>query len=571
MIPKGRRRPSEVLTGSESGSCQEHLELYQQDAELYRAIVMYLAKKNAPIRKNLLPKATALSLAERDEVLFNALSPFVSALDMKDAVEFMKSKAFGVSLTSKRQEFVKQWARGIHPDKLQWWLLGAGDVMAKIADVAHLHPKDWAGEKWICNVAYGIEEAPEDSKIAAGRKLRKAIRKTKDVNAQIGVLEKVRDIPWHYIRTSYGGVENIPQEVKPILLEKFSVRGIVQNIEMFLDYETELVQALTSKEAGHLPFSVVFDVYVKMAVKSPAIRLALLNLANRQFEKLYMNEDLAPLVIGLDVSPSMETAIGIAATAATMFASKLPKNEVKMFTFGPEIRELKKVPSTLEEALEAMKVLRPYGAGTNIEDFFRLPDVKKAKTVIIVSDGQENAGSTADALTGLNPELKLIYLCVYPGGRYGWMGDVKEYEANYIKYDGLWRAFKDTEIRWQRTVLKNISQLDAIIPLLSYDDIIGREDDLRAMHDMLMGIELPVTRCAACEEETTQFVNIGCQHKFHGKCLKLYWDLLDTGTKYCPYGCRPVQSCAKCGGPIGHNDVDCGHCGYTVDVRVAAI
>ncbi len=560
----------DVLTSFEGGKTEEHLKLYEMNPRLYKSAVMFLVMKRAPVRKYLIPKALALAYAKYDLDFVTILHKNATALDVRDAVRYMRRKSYGVSLTGgrnkNRQELVRSYMRNLTPEKMQWQVLTGGRVLTEIADVAHPHPRDWAGEEWIAKTAYG-EKPKEGSIIQVAREFRKHVRDNPyDYDYQKKILEQY-NIPWHYLRESYSS--GIPTKMKKTLIKSFSLRGLIKEIHNLYDDEKELVQAL-SKDGGHLSFSVPFAKYlndmqsgrywVQSHTLPTSVRMALLNLASRQFNKLYFSDKLSPVVIGMDVSGSMQICVEIASTVAAMLASKL--DDVTMFSFGPALRKFDKLPKDLDGVMKFIQNIKARGY-TNISDFFLRPEVQNARTVVIVSDGGENQPSAqgkmvSDTLHLQNPDQKIFYL--YVDGGYG-----------YGNSDRLTLAFEQSENWWRKTKIDDVSQLDQIIPMLSYNDIYGIEDELVEIAGAFVPpLDIETNLCAACGLEVTEPINLGCEHRFHKECLERYWKLLETNYKRCPYGCVPVHRCANCNGPIGV-DPDtgkllkvCGHCSYVI-------
>lgn len=571
MTPKGEKSIWDVLTALEGGSTADHLKLYEQNAKLYKAAVVYLIMKRAPVRQYLIPKVLGLAYSKYDTDLVARIYQDATALDVRDAVRLVAAKTYGVSLTGgrnkNRQELVRQYLRTRTPWQLQMQLLTGGKVLTEIADLAHPHPKDWAGEEWIAKTAYG-EKPQEGSLIDIARKFRKLVQTDiKNIAAQEEILSKY-NIPWHYIKESYG-TQGIPDESKKLMIKSFSLRGLIKEIETFSKFEKELIAAL-SKDGGHLSFAVPFGKYFELINEerfwghlsvevSNSIKLALLNLAARQFDKLYFNENLSPVAIGMDVSGSMESAIEIASTVTAMLASKL--NNVSLFSFGPNLVEFKQIPKNLSDVVSFINKVRA-GGYTNIADFFLQKKVLEAKTVIIVSDGEENQPSALhghseervkDVLKYQNPNQRLFYL----------------YVGSNSAGNNLSLALKDSEHWYRQTTVKDISQLDSIVPMLSYNDLYGLEDDLIAIAGAFVPpLDFYNNICAACGETVSEPVNIGCEHIFHVDCLKRFWDLLETIHKICPYGCKPVHRCANCNGPAAANAEICPHCGYNFALYV---
>ena len=572
MKPKVEKSIWDVLTSFEGGEASDHLKLYEDNAVLYKSAVMYLIMKRAPIRQFLIPKALALAYSKYDIDFVARLHQDATALDVRDAVRMVAAKTYGVSLTGgrnrNRQELVKQYFRSRTPYQMQMQMLTGGKVLTEIADLAHPHPTDWAGEEWLAKTAYG--EAPLDgSFIDAARKFRKLVKTDiKNISAQEEILSK-HNIPWHYVKQSYGD-QKIPEEAKKLMIKSFSLRGLIKEIDSFVDFEKELVDAL-SKDGGYLSFAIPFGAYIKnmdrpssywgnVSNLSNNIKLALLNLASRQFDKVYFNEGLSPVSIGVDVSGSMNTAIEIAGTVAAMMASKLPN--VTLFSFGPTLSKFKSVPRNLSEVISFIQQVRA-GGNTNISDFFLQKETMEAKTVIIVSDGGENAPARThghqndyvrDVLKYQNPNQRIFYL------RVGYGSDIFQRTRD----DQLTETFKEHENWWRSTDVGDVSQLDLIVPMLSYNDLYGMEDDLTAIAGAFVPpLDFYSNVCAACGSPVEEPVNIGCEHVFHTDCLKRFWDILETNKKTCPYGCKPVHKCVNCGGPSSKEAEECPHCGYS--------
>jgi hypothetical protein len=571
MTPKGKTI-WDVITSLEGGETSEHLRLYNENPKLYNSAVMYLIMKRAPVRQYLIPKALALAYSKYDTDLTARLHQDATALDVRDATRLVAAKTYGVSLTGgrnkNRQELVRQYFRSRTSWQLQQQLLTGGKILTEIADLAHPHPRDWAGEEWLAKTAYG-EQPKEGSFVEAARNFRKLVQTdVKNIKAQEEILSKY-NIPWHYVKQSYG-TQTIPDEAKKLLIKSFSLRGLIKEIDSFVKFEKELVEAL-SKDGGYLSFAVPFDAYFKatkdrhywdnLSINIPnSVKLALLNLSSRQFEKLYFNENLSPVAIGMDVSGSMESAIEIASIVAAMLASKL--NNVSMFSFGPCLTEFKVIPKNLSDVVSFIPQVHA-GGYTNIADFFLQRKVIDAKTVILVSDGEENQDShisghrgkrVEDVLKYQNPNQRIFYL------------KVGSYQHSN---DEVSTALKNNENWYRSTFIENISQLDAIIPMLSYNDLYGIEADLMAVAGAFVPpLDFYSNVCAACGDPVADPVNIGCEHIFHVECLKRFWDLLETNYKICPYGCKPVHRCANCNGPAAGDATECPHCGYNFALHV---
>jgi hypothetical protein len=568
MTPKGREKTIwDVLTSVEGGTTEEHLKLYEDNAVLYKSAIMFLIIKRAPVRRFLIPKALALAYSKYDIEFVKRLHKDATALDVRDAVRLVKGKTYGVSLTGgrnkNRQDLVRQYLRNKTPEELQWQLLTGGRVLTEIADLSHPHPRDWAGEEWIAKTAYG--EAPKkDSLIEAARRFRTLVREDiKNIADQEYILDNY-NLPWHYVRESYGTAD-IPNAVKKLLIKSFSLRGLIKELGTFKGFDAELVNAL-SKDGRYLSFSVPFGAYLNSQPQTTSywgaegtldipisVRLALLTLASKQFEKLYFSESLGPVAIGMDVSGSMDKCIEVASTIAAMISSKM--DNVSMYSFGPELVEFKKLPRNLSDVMVLISKVKARGA-TNISDFFLQKKVMEAKTVILVSDGGENRTSNIrghagknvkDVLQYQNPNQRIFYLRM----------------ENTWGADPLMDTFKTSELWWRSTEIKDVSQLDQIIPMLSYDDYHGIEDDLVSIAGAFVPpIDFYNNICAACGDPVEEPVNIGCEHVFHVACLERFWNLLETNYKVCPYGCKPVHRCANCNGPASVDADDCPHCGY---------
>ena len=564
MTPKGQKTIWDVLTSFEGAATAEHQKLYRNNSRLYGAAVMYLIAKRVPVRRFLIPKALALAYSEYNQDLVAALHKVATALDVRDAVRLVVSKTYGVSLTGgrhkNRQELVKSYLRQQTPERLQQQILTGGKVLLEIADKSHPHPRDWAGEEWIAKAAYG--QSPEDgSLIAMAREFRNLVKSKGSIDKQKEILESV-NIPWHYIKESYGGL--IPPEILNILVHNFSLRGVIKNIDMFKSLDIKLVKSL-SRNGRYLSFTIPFASYIASRsnmyygsgpLLNSSIRLALLRLASKQFNKLYFNPEIQPVVIGVDVSGSMGMAVEIAATISAMLSSKL--NKVSLYSFGPTLTKFKNLPKDLAGAEKMIANVRASG-WTNISEFFQVPEMAKAKTVIIISDGCENKPDrNGKYLSDVLPKLsnqRIFYLSI----------DGQWNETD----DPLYNALNDTELWWRMTKLKDISQLDLIIPMLSYDDLYGKENELWAVAGAFVPpLDIPMNICAACNLEVTEPVNIGCQHVFHVDCLKRFWNLLESKEKRCPYGCRPVHKCVNCNGPVGAETTECPHCGHTLVVHI---
>jgi hypothetical protein len=570
MTPKGKTI-WDVLTSLEGGSTVDHLKLYEQNAKLYKSAVMYLIMKRAPVRQYLIPKSLALAYSVYDTDFVARLHQDATALDVRDAVRLVAAKTYKVSLTGgrnkNRQELVRQYFRSKTPWEMQMQILTGGKVLTEIADLAHPHPRDWAGEEWLAKTAYG-EQPQEGSFIEAARRFRKLVQTDiKNVKEQKEILSKY-NIPWHYVKESYG-TQIIPDEAKRLMIKSFSLRGLIKEIDIFINFEKELVAAL-SKDGGYLSFAIPFGKYIEavkerhvwdqLSIEIPnSVKLSLLNLASRQFDKLYFNENLSPIAIGMDVSGSMESAIEIASTVAAMMASKL--NNVSLFSFGPNLTEFKAIPKNLSDVVSFIQQVRA-GGYTNIADFFLNEKVINAKTVIIVSDGEENQDShikghigqrVADTLKYQNPNQRIFFLKV----------------GSEHADDVLSQTFKNHENWYRATYIQEVSQLDLIIPMLSYNDLYGIEDELMSVAGAFVPpLDFHSNICAACGDPVVDPVNIGCEHIFHVECLKRFWDLLETNYKVCPYGCKPVHRCANCNGPASAEAEICPHCGYSFAMHI---
>lgn len=549
MTPRGQTKKTsviEVLTADDGGKPEEHMKLYNSNPRLYEAAVMFLIKKQVPVRQQLVHKALGVAIAAYDERFLHALYSVATALDLRDAVRlFAKgSRAFGVSLTGgrhkNRQELIKQWFRMQTPESLQEQILVGGDVLTEIADMAHPNEKDWAGQPWIAHAAYGSAEIPQDSMIVHARTLRYLITNKGSDADIIAALDQI--VPWHYIKTSFDNAHRQPSaRVKDILIQKYSIRGVLKNYESFADRTEALVKKLETAKSLSLSFTLPFEKYL-LRSGSMEVQQALLKFTSKQFEQLYISPNIPATVIGMDVSGSMEAAIQMAATVSAMIGSKI--GSVRLFAFNDRCVELT-APKDIASVIRMIGVTRA-GGSTAISSFFEKIAPLKPHNVIIISDGMHNAGNDLGTTIGqLSPSPKIFFLKVG------------------MNFDTPLDDVLAISEMWHRSVVINqLSQLDSIIPMLSYDEYAGLENELMDMADMFVPpVEIEPNICAACNRVVTEPINMGCAHVFHKECLIRYWDLI--GTKTCPFGCMPVRRCGQCSGPVSLEIEMCGWCGYT--------
>jgi hypothetical protein len=539
LTPKGRESIFTILTGYEAGTPEQHLALYEQDAQMYRAGVLFLIAKRAHVRQHLVPKAIALAISKLDREFYNKLLTVATALDMRDAIRLIKKKTFGVTLTSERQNWVKEFFQIQDPIGLQWQVLTGGNVLTEIADLAHPKPSDWAGLAWLAHAAYGAQPL-EGSPLARAREFRKLVRDNpKAIEEQRDYLESV-NMPWHYIRGCYGtvgGQIKVPSALLDTIIKRFSARGIIANIDVFKGQETIIAQALGSSK-GYVPFTLPLSKYLELVGDKSwgSIPMALLMLAQKQFDKVYINEDLGKVVVAMDVSSSMGLSIQLASIIAALIASKV--KDVEVYTFGPGIRKLN-TPTGISHALDMMRMVKSRGM-TDIGELFRLKQVQDANTLVIVSDGWETAGPPAVEFIRKIKCDRVIYIKV---GKSSYEDCIKE-------------GLDGTEINWKMVQMSDISQLDLILPMLAYDEVLGDEDTIRLMHDYLMGIPISGNICAACHEEIDDYPVYDEGYVFHMDCLKNWWDLLGSNR-------RKIWKCDHCNANITGRVDECPNCGGT--------
>ncbi len=466
-------------------------------------------------------------------------------LDIRDALRILQSEHHVTSRVKRvvNRQFYKQDAH-----RLQLWLLRySADAFREIFDVTHPKPDKWP-LTWFQNACYG-GQVPDDSMIGKARAL-----KGKDAQEAAEIISEGR-IPWHYVRSKDQTQEKEVFEDSRTLAALFKTEGmrfIVDNAERLAEIpkedQNEVRKAIIQAAQGRVKLNFV-DPLLAARIVDVSFRPAFLELAQSLLEKTYLDEAKigAAWIVG-DISGSMDLTIPYATFVAALFAARIPST--RMFLFTIALREIAP-PENVVECMAMVDKLKADG-GTNIGLIFNyiLQERQVPRTLILISDGQDNDTARFRKiynqfmafLSETEQRIRIVFLHI------GGPSSIKLKSSEFIRI-----IQKDLDAR---NYARNI---DEILAEITYNE--PQQDFWEQFEAVELAFvpKIVVDECAICGSPlTSDIIPLACGHKYHGACLKNYWELI--GKKQCVCHCSQTHECPTCGAPVDASQAVCNFC-----------
>ncbi|MBD3353302.1 MAG: hypothetical protein GF364_17610 [Candidatus Lokiarchaeota archaeon] len=570
------------------GNTKEIIEEFKsENAENFKLNVKFLLENKVLQIRAVLPPLLAAAFAVNDKDFVRKLLYEADILDISKAVQLIRQGDAGIGLNKRIKLTLQNWMYSLPGQQLELEGLAYPNLCREIIDLIHTNPNRFP-MNWWQKYIFEAGMPPKDSLTARYLQINSlSVDKRKD-------LIRNHPVSWTYL-LSRAFRQELPLDIVELTIEKAPFMYLIHYLDKLAGKEDKLDEKLANKliETAHntaFNFGLVLKKYIHNSRNlNAAIKAALLDSAQTLLNNARTPELREPIFIIGDKSASMSTSIQAAVLMSGILAQKL--KGCRLLFFNNTVTTYK-APKDVKDILKALNDVRSSGS-TAISAAIGAAVRQNAKTIILISDGGHNtpSGNYKEDLKNMDinptlPDIDFYYIMVRGDYDRVWqtynaktggirrLFDLKTLNVSFVygflkillqlfNYDlesKVWDeieaikgaflpgTFKELNKNKQKTD-NSTSKADINLESIESKKIEGISDDLS--EDI----------CEICGEEVSKrnAILLTCGHRYHKKCLKRYWALLD-GEKRCVYNCiTPTNVCIVCGAEL--NGDTCEECG----------
>lgn len=286
------------------------------------------------------------------------------------------------TLTSTRRYLVKQWARNIPADKLQYrTYLFSSDGWRELANIIHFNPLDFQ-LSWFMKYCFeGKDAAPENSLIRVLESL---------TSENFKELYTKSKLPYECLRLAVNTLKRgLKHEDKLMIVQHESLKVVLWYWRELstpagdLMFATRL-QTATTEQLDTLTYGKLLDAI--MTTHSAVLYNALVSVAENKL-RTYSCVVEQPVGILCDASASMQVAINTSSIFASLI-SVVSKATLQVFNRS---NTTVKTPTTVQEAVRLAKILNAdESTSPSASLYYYYSKQIPLRTVIVITDEEEN-------------------------------------------------------------------------------------------------------------------------------------------------------------------------------------